>query len=74
MLSHAMVWGWLPHQVLQLPSQLLDQAHVVCTQVLDEYAAQRTGAMFVLWFGAVEEEQHGFLELGELVLDIDALP
>lgn len=39
--------------------------------MLDEYAAQRTGAMFVLWFGAVEEEQHGFLELGELILDIE---
>jgi hypothetical protein len=38
--------------------------------VLDEYAAQRRGAMFVLWFGAVEEEQHGFLEHGDIILDI----
>ena len=39
-------------------------------QVLDEYAAQRRGAMFVLWFGAVDEEQHGFLEHGDIILDI----
>lgn len=38
---------------------------------LEEWAAQRTGAMFVLWFGNVEDEQHGFLHHGDFIVEIE---
>ncbi len=37
---------------------------------LEDWAAQRTGAMFVLWFGDVEDEQHGFLQQGDFFVGI----
>jgi hypothetical protein len=36
---------------------------------LEDYAARRS--VLALWFGGVEEDQHGFLEHGELVLEIE---
>ncbi len=40
-------------------------------QALEDWATQRSGAMFVLWFGAVEDDQHGFLQHGDFVIEIE---